>query len=131
MKCWHESSTYSYVFIHISKYYFFPGPLAFCKKAVERVNSEKNILNSSVCVCVWGKLDKIYIYVHHQIGLNELINMMYFILTHIFRVIDENVCKMVKNGNLWLKKIYHLVGHKISSITVYFIKDYYLYFSRY
>ena len=23
----------------------FPGPLAFCKKAVERVNSEKNILN--------------------------------------------------------------------------------------
>ena len=24
---------------------FFPGPLAFCKKAVERVNSEKNILN--------------------------------------------------------------------------------------
>ena len=27
---------------------FFPGPLAFCKKAVERVSSEKNILNSSV-----------------------------------------------------------------------------------
>ena len=27
---------------------FFPSPLAFCKKAVERVNSEKNILNSSV-----------------------------------------------------------------------------------
>ena len=27
---------------------FFPGPLAFYKKAVERVNSEKNILNSSV-----------------------------------------------------------------------------------
>ena len=26
----------------------FPGPLAFCKKAAERVNSEKNILNSSV-----------------------------------------------------------------------------------
>ena len=24
---------------------FFPGPLAFFKKAVERVNSEKNILN--------------------------------------------------------------------------------------
>ena len=24
----------------------FPGPLAFCKKAVERVNSQKNILNS-------------------------------------------------------------------------------------
>ena len=27
---------------------FFPGPLAFCKKAVERVNSDKNILNSLV-----------------------------------------------------------------------------------
>ena len=26
---------------------FFPGPQAFCKKAVERVRSEKNILNSS------------------------------------------------------------------------------------
>ena len=24
---------------------FFPGPQAFCKKAVERINSEKNILN--------------------------------------------------------------------------------------
>ena len=32
-------------------YRIFPGPLAFFKKAVERVNSEKNILNSSVeCV---------------------------------------------------------------------------------
>ena len=29
-------------FIHIS---LFPGPQAFCKKAVERVRSEKNILN--------------------------------------------------------------------------------------
>ena len=26
----------------------FPGPLAFCEKAVERVSSEKNILNSPV-----------------------------------------------------------------------------------
>ena len=32
----------------IVKLRFFPGPLAFCKKAVERVNSEKDILNSSV-----------------------------------------------------------------------------------
>ena len=39
---------------------FFRGPLAFCKKAVERVNSEKNILNSSVeCVeCVeWSGVE--------------------------------------------------------------------------
>ena len=32
----------------LSQLLFFPGPLAFYKKAVERVNSEKNILNSSV-----------------------------------------------------------------------------------
>ena len=64
---------------------FFPGPLAFCKKAVERVNSEKNILNSSVewVECVeWSGVfffRKSHMYVHHQIRLNELINMMYFI----------------------------------------------------
>ena len=41
-------------------------------------------------------------YVHHQIGLNELINMMYFIfnLNAYSRVIDENVRKMAKNGDL-------------------------------
>ena len=33
---------------------FFPGPQAFCKKAVERVRSEKNILNSSVEWSVWS-----------------------------------------------------------------------------
>ena len=33
------------LFIYNNTDYFFPGPLAFCKKAVERVNSEKNILN--------------------------------------------------------------------------------------
>ena len=55
----------------------FPGPQAFCKKAVERVRSEKNILNSSV---EWsGFFTKSHMYVYHQIGLNELINMMYFI----------------------------------------------------
>ena len=67
---------------------FFPGLLAFCKKAMERVNSEKNILNSSV---EWSgvewrgveNFDKSYICVHHQIGLNELINMMYFIFCFI------------------------------------------------
>ena len=59
---------------------FFPGPLAFCKKAVERVNSEKNVLNSSVECVEWsGFFRKIHMYVHHQIRLNELINMMYFI----------------------------------------------------
>ena len=43
-----------------------------------------------------------HIYVHHQIGLNELINMMYFIfnLNAYFSRIDENVRKMAKNGDL-------------------------------
>ena len=66
-------------------YSFFPGPLAFCKKAVERVNSEKNILNSSVewSGVEWFFFRKIHMYVHHQICLNELINMMYFIFDFI------------------------------------------------
>ena len=58
---------------------FFPGPQAFCKKAVERVNSEKNILNKC---SAWSGVDffrKSHMYVYHQIGLNELINMIYFI----------------------------------------------------
>ena len=37
--------------------YFFPGPLAFCKKAVERVSSEKNILNSSVECVEWSGVE--------------------------------------------------------------------------
>ena len=36
---------------------FFPGPLAFCKKAVERVSSEKNILNSSVECVEWSGVE--------------------------------------------------------------------------
>ena len=62
-------------------------PLAFCKKAVERVSSEKNILNSSVECVEWSGVEwsgvvffrKIHMYAHHQVRLNELINMMYFI----------------------------------------------------
>ena len=37
--------------------YFFLGPLAFCKKAVERVSSGKNILNSSVEWSVWSGVE--------------------------------------------------------------------------
>ena len=36
---------------------FFPGPPAFCKKAVERVSSEKNILNSSVECVEWSGVE--------------------------------------------------------------------------
>ena len=58
---------------------FFPGPLAFCKKAVERVSSEKNILNSSVDLSGVFFFRKSHMYAHHQIRLNELIDMMHFI----------------------------------------------------
>ena len=44
---------YSFL-LQLSCFTFFPGPLAFCKKAVERVNSEKNILNSSVECVEWS-----------------------------------------------------------------------------
>ena len=76
----HQSSQY-----HTNHFMFrtlFPGPQAFCKKAVERVNSEKNILNSSVECVEWSGVvffRKMHIYVHHQIGLFKLINMVYFI----------------------------------------------------
>ena len=43
---------YLYIFL-----IFFPGPLAFCKKAVERVSSEKNILNSSVECVEWSGVE--------------------------------------------------------------------------
>ena len=38
--------------------YFFPGPQSFCKKAVEWVRSEKNILNSGVEWVEWFFLEK-------------------------------------------------------------------------
>ena len=66
-------------------YSFFPGPPASCKKAVERLNSEKNILNSSVECVEWSGWSgvvffrKMHMYVHHQIQLFGLINMVYFI----------------------------------------------------
>ena len=49
-----------------------------------------------------GFLSKSCINLHLLIGLNELINMMYFIfrLTAISCVIDENFRKMVKNEEL-------------------------------
>ena len=42
---------------------------------------------------------KSHMYVHHQIGLNELINMLYL----MSRVIDENVRKMAKNRDLKMR----------------------------
>ena len=48
---------------------FFPGPPAFCKKAVERVNSEKNILNGSVECVEWsGFFRESHMYAHHQMS---------------------------------------------------------------
>ena len=42
---------------NLVEFSFFPGPLAFCKKAVERVSSEKNILNSSVECVEWSGVE--------------------------------------------------------------------------
>ena len=65
----HEILSYNLVALDFKVLFnteFFPGPPAFCKKAVERVNSEKNILNSSV---VWSSMEwkisikVIYIYI--------------------------------------------------------------------
>ena len=74
-------------------------------------------------------LDKTYIYTHHQNGLNEEIKIMCFVVsTYISFVINENVRKMVKTKTLNFKfmrqMIYHLVGHEILNITVYFIFHY-------
>ena len=83
----------------------FSGPLAFCKKAVERVNSEKNILNSSVGWSLWSGVDffrKSHMYVHHQIGLNELINMMYFIYRG-----SINIKKKVLSNSFYIRAMSH------------------------
>ena len=63
----HIASQQSKILIVFLNLRFFPGPLAFCKKAVERVNSEKNILNSSVewSGVEWFFFGKSHIYVHH------------------------------------------------------------------
>ena len=49
--------TVVYAELSYSALIFFPGPLAFCKKAVERVSSEKNILNSSVECVEWSGVE--------------------------------------------------------------------------
>ena len=89
-----------------------------------------------------GFFRKSHMYVYHQIGLNELINMillywfctLFLIWTHISGVIDENVRKMTKM-EIWkrkfmARKICHLVEHKILNTAVYFVSRYYLYISR-
>ena len=84
------------------KFKFFPGKLAFCKKAVERVNSEKNILNSSVECVEWFFLEKVIcMYIIRSASMSWLTWCTLFLIwTHISRVIDENVRKMAKNGDL-------------------------------
>ena len=81
---------------------FFPGPQAFCKKAVERVRSENNILNSSV---EWFFLEKaICMYIIRSGSMSWLTWCTLFLIwTHISRVIDENVRKIAKNGDLKMR----------------------------
>ena len=54
--------------------------------------------------------------------------------TYISRIINENVREMAKTKTLNFKfmrqMIYHLVGHEILNITVYFIFHFNVYFSR-
>ena len=83
---------------------FFPGPQAFCKKAVERVRSKKNILNSSVEWSGWSGffLEKaICMYIIRSGSMSWLTWCTLFLIwMHISRVIDENVRKIAKNGDL-------------------------------
>ena len=59
---------------------------------------------------------------------------LFVLSTYIFRVINENVRKMAKTKTLNFKfirqMIYHLVGHEILNISVFFIFHFNVYFSR-
>ena len=59
---------------------------------------------------------------------------LFVVSTYISRVINENVRKMAKTKTLNFKfmrqMIYHLVGHEILNITVYFIFHFNVYFLR-
>ena len=121
---------------------FFPGPQAFCKKAVERVRSKKNILNrwvewSGVEWVEWFFLAKaIYVYIIRSGSMSWLTWCALFLIwTHIFRVIDENVRKISKNGDLKtriygskkyiiLQSIKFWIWQCISfSVTIYIFRD--------
>ena len=60
--------------------------------------------------------------------------VLFVVSTCISRVIDENVRKMAKtkilNFKFMRQMIYHLVGHEILNITVYFIFHFNVYFSH-
>ena len=59
---------------------------------------------------------------------------LFVVSTYISRVINENVRKMAKTKSLnfrfMMQMIYHLVGHEILNIAVYFICRFNAYFSR-
>ena len=62
---------------------YFPAHKLFAKKQWKGLGATRIFLNSSV---EWSRVGgvvfffrKSHMYVHHQIGLNELINMMFFI----------------------------------------------------
>ena len=59
---------------------------------------------------------------------------LFVVSTYISRAINENVHEIVKTKTLNFKfmrqMIYHLVGHEILNITVYFIFHFNIYFSR-
>ena len=59
---------------------------------------------------------------------------LFVVSTYISRLINENVRKMVKtktvNFKFMRQMIYHLVGHEILNITVYFSFHFNVYFLR-
>ena len=61
--------------------------------------------------------------------------ILFIILTYDSRVIGENVRKISKYGNLktqiYEQMIYHIVGHKILSKTLYFFRRCYFRVWRY
>ena len=59
---------------------------------------------------------------------------LFVVSTYISRAINENVRKMAKtkirNLKFMKQMIYHLVGHEILNITVYFVFNFNVYFSK-
>ena len=76
---------------------FFPGPLHLFKKAVEKINSYRNILNSSVNLNQSHIYLYLYIYVrNHRTELNNVINMMLLII-HLSAYLRK--CSEERMGN--------------------------------
>ena len=80
-------------------------------------------------------IKRIYMHIIRTGSMRRLeLCALFVVPTYISRAINENVRKMAKTKTLNFKfmrqMIYHLVGHEILNITVYFIFHFNVYFSR-